>query len=96
MTIDETSSILRIILENKGDIPTNYSYLSNFIALTKQPICQLIAMIQPFISMVIFASFRIYIFMKINKNIRIKRKIAENEWGIPTKLRISELLIALE
>ena len=77
MNIDETMSILRIIFENEGDIP--------IIALTKQTRCQLIAMIQPFISMVIFASCRIYIFMKININIRIKRKIAQNEWGIPTK-----------
>ena len=36
--------------------------------------------------MVMFASCRIYIFMKININIRIKRKIAENEWGIPTNI----------
>ena len=34
-------------------------------------------MAQAFILMVIFASFLIYIFMKININIRIKRKVAE-------------------
>ena len=39
--------------------------------------CQLIAMSQPLIAMVIFASCLIYVFMKININIRIKRKIAE-------------------
>ena len=34
-------------------------------------------MIQPFILMVIFASCRIYMFMKININIWKKKKIAE-------------------
>ena len=77
MKIDETMSILRIILENEGDIPTKLLISQQLIALTKQTRCQLIAMIQPFISMVIFASCRIYIFMKININIRITRKIAE-------------------
>ena len=77
MSIDETMSILRIILENEGDIPTKLLISQQFIALTLQTRCQLIAMIQPFISMVIFASCHIYIFMKININIRIKRKIAE-------------------
>ena len=43
-------------------------------------------MIQPFISMVIFASCRIYIFMKININIRIKRKIAEKWMGYTYKI----------
>ena len=43
-------------------------------------------MIQPFISMVIFASCGIYIFMKINIKIRIKRKIAKNEWGYTYKI----------
>ena len=85
MNIDETMSILRIIFENEGDIPTKLLISQQLMALTKQTRCQLIAMIQSFISMVIFASCRIYIFMKININIRIKRKIAENEWGIPTK-----------
>ena len=85
MNIDETMSILRIIFENEGDIPTKLLISQQLIALTKQTRCQLIAMIQPFISMVIFASCRIYIFMKININIRIKRKIAKNECGIPTK-----------
>ena len=85
MNIDETMSILRIIFENEGDIPTKLLISQQLMALTWQTRCQLIAMIQPFISMVIFASCRIYIFMKININIRIKRKIAENEWGIPTK-----------
>ena len=35
--------------------------------------------------MVIFASCRIYIFMKININIRIKRKIAEKRMGYTYK-----------
>ena len=77
MNIDETMSILRIILENEGDIPTKLLISQQLVALTQQRRCQLIAMIQPFISMVIFASCRIYIFMKININIRMKRKIAE-------------------
>ena len=85
MNIDETMSILRLIFENEGDIPTKLLISQQLMALTWQTRCQLIAMIQPFISMVIFASCRIYIFMKININIRIKRKIAENEWGIPKK-----------
>ena len=70
-------SILRIILENERDIPTKLLISQQLIALTKQTRCQLIAMLQLFISMVIFASYRIYIFMNININIRIKRKIAE-------------------
>ena len=85
MNIDETMSILRIIFENEGDIPTKLLISQQLMALTSQTRCQLIAIIQPFISMVIFASCRVYIFMKININIRIKRKIAENEWGISTK-----------
>ena len=85
MNIDETMSILRIIFENEGGIPTKLLISQQLLALTQQTRFQLIAMIQPFISMVIFASCRIYIFMKININIRIKRKIAENEWDIPTK-----------
>ena len=85
MNIDETMSILRTIFENEGDIPTILLISQQLMALTLQTRCQLIAMIQPFISMVIFASCRIYIFMKININIRITRKITENEWGIPTK-----------
>ena len=85
MNIDETMSILRIIFENEGDIPTKLLISQQLMALTYQTRCQLIAMIQPFISMVIFAICCICIFMKININIRIKRKIAENEWGIPTK-----------
>ena len=77
MNIDETMRILRKILENEGDIPTKLLISQQLIALTWETRCQLIAMIQPFISMVIFASCRIYIFMKNNINIRIKRKIAE-------------------
>ena len=77
MNIDETMSILRKILEKKGDIPTKLLISQQLIALTLQTRYQLIVMIQPFISMVIFASCRIYIFIKININIRIKRKIAE-------------------
>ena len=77
MNIDETMSILRITFENEGDIPTKILISQQLIALTSQTRCQLIAMIQPFISIVIFASCRIYIFMKININVRIKRKIAE-------------------
>ena len=77
MNIDETMSILRKILKNEGDIPTKLLISQQLIALTKQTRCQLIAMIQPFVSMVIFASCRINIFMNININIRIKRKIAE-------------------
>ena len=76
MNIDETMSILRIILENEGDIPTKLLISQQLIALTQQTRCKLIAMIQPFISMVLFASCGIYIFIKININIRIKRKIA--------------------
>ena len=79
MNIDETMSILRIIFENEEDIPTKLLISQQLIALTMQTRCQLIAMIQPFISMEVFASCRLYIFMKININIRIKRKIAENE-----------------
>ena len=77
MNIDETMSILRKILENEGDIPIKLLISQQLIVLTYQTRCQLIALIQTFISMVIFASCRIYIFMKININIRIKRKIAE-------------------
>ena len=77
MNIYETMSILRIKLENEGDIPTKLLISKQLIALTQQTRCQLIAMIKPFISMVIFASCHIYIFIKININIRIKRKIAE-------------------
>ena len=86
MNIDETMSILRIIYENEGDIPTKLLISQQLIALTEQIKCQLIAMIQPFISMVIFASCRIYMFMNININIRIKRKITENEWGYTYKI----------
>ena len=77
MNIDETMSILRKILEKEGDIPTKLLISQQLIALTLQTRYQLIVMTQPFISMVIFASCRIYIFIKININIRIKRKIAE-------------------
>ena len=84
MNIDETMSILRIIFENEGNTYkiTHISAAYGPYVANKVPTY---VMIQPFISMVIFASYCIYIFMKININIRIKRKIAENEWGIPTK-----------
>ena len=51
---------------------------------------------QAFYSMVVYASYLIYIFMNINGNIRSYSKITEKLRGIPTKLLISQLFIALE
>ena len=56
------------------------------MALKKHTWCQLIAMTQPFISKVIFFSCLIYIFMKINVNIRTKRKNAEKIKGYTNKI----------
>ena len=56
------------------------------IAFKKQTWSQLTAMTQSFISTVKFASCLIYMFMKININITIKRKIAEKINGYTYKI----------
>ena len=48
--------------------------------------CQLIAMTQPFIATVICSSCLIYIFMKININIRTKKKMTEKIKGYTYKI----------
>ena len=86
MNIDDTVSIMRKILENEGDIPSKLLVSQQLIALKLQTWCQLIAMTQPFISTVICSSCLIYIFMKININIRTKKKNAKKIKGYTYKI----------
>ena len=67
-------------------MPTKLLISQQRIALKEQTWCQLIAMTQPFISTVRCFRRLIYIFMKININIRTKRKIAEKIKGYTYKI----------
>ena len=82
MNIDDTMSILRKILKILGDIPTKLLKSQQLIA----NMVPTYSMTQLFISTVICSSCLIYVFMKININIRTKRKIAQKIKGYTYKI----------
>ena len=74
----KTMKINRI---NKGDVLTNYSYLSSKLPKSNQTWYKIKAKTQPFYSVVGYVNDIIHILLNIYENIRIKRNIKEKLRG---------------